>query len=119
MKGSTRYAKIVEWSEEDQCFVGSSTEATMVPMKNPWLRSCARSWRKPSCSATRTDGPLPPPVSGRDSANKMHGLPRRKVSAVQGGSISAKSQDTPIDSCPITVRIMVSRGCLASCGDAR
>ena len=23
MKESTRYAKIVEWSEEDQCFVGS------------------------------------------------------------------------------------------------
>lgn len=24
MKDSARYAKIVEWSEEDQCFVGSS-----------------------------------------------------------------------------------------------
>ena len=24
MKESARYAKIVEWSEEDQCFVGSS-----------------------------------------------------------------------------------------------
>ena len=26
MKESARYAKIVEWSEEDQCFVGSSPE---------------------------------------------------------------------------------------------
>jgi hypothetical protein len=24
MKDTARYAKIVEWSEEDQCFVGSS-----------------------------------------------------------------------------------------------
>jgi hypothetical protein len=24
MKDSARYAKIVEWSEEDQCYVGSS-----------------------------------------------------------------------------------------------
>ena len=24
MKESARYAKIVEWSEEDQCYVGSS-----------------------------------------------------------------------------------------------
>jgi len=26
MKDSTRYAKIVEWSEEDQCYVGSSPD---------------------------------------------------------------------------------------------
>ena len=54
MKESARYAKIVEWSEEDQCFVGSSPEAIAL---------------------YHQDGkPLPPPTSGRDYANKMQNV---------------------------------------------
>ena len=30
MKDSARYAKIVEWSEEDQCYVGSSPGLTRL-----------------------------------------------------------------------------------------
>jgi len=53
MTDSARYAKIVEWSEEDQCFVGSSPGLIYG-----------------GCHGQ--DGrPLPPPTSGRDYANKM------------------------------------------------
>jgi predicted RNase H-like HicB family nuclease len=75
MKESARYAKIVEWSVEDQCYVGSS----------PGLLSggCHGSDEKTVfdelCQAVEeaialyhNDGkPLPPSTSGRDFANKM------------------------------------------------
>ena len=52
MKDSARYAKIVEWSEEDQCHVVEEAIALY-----------------------RKDGkPLPPPTSGRDFANRMQNL---------------------------------------------
>jgi len=78
MKESARYAKIVEWSEEDQCYVGSS----------PGLiyGGCHGSDEKAvfdelcyvveeAIALYHKDGkPLPPPTSGRDFANKMQNV---------------------------------------------
>ena len=75
MKDSAKYVKIVEWSEEDQCYVGSA----------PGLMfgGCHGSDEKEVfdelCQAVevaielyRNDGkPLPPPTSGRDFVTKM------------------------------------------------
>jgi predicted RNase H-like HicB family nuclease len=75
MKESARYAKIVEWSEEDQCYVGSAPGLV--------LGGCHGSDEKAvfeelcdiveeAIELYQTDGkPLPPPTSGRDYANKM------------------------------------------------
>jgi predicted RNase H-like HicB family nuclease len=75
MKDSARYIKIVEWSEADQCYVGSS----------PGLiyGGCHGSDEKAvfdelcriveeAVDLYRTDGkPLPPPTSGRDLVNTI------------------------------------------------
>ena len=75
MKASARYAKIVEWSDEDACYVGSSP--------GPLYGGCHGDDEKrvfdelcdiveQTTDHYRRDGrPLPPPTSGRDFANKM------------------------------------------------
>ena len=75
MKDSDRYVKIVEWSEDDQCYVGSCPGL--------FYGGCHGSNEKKVfeelCSIVnetielyKTDGkPLPPPTSGKDYANKM------------------------------------------------
>jgi len=75
MKDSARYAKIVEWSDEDQCFVGSCPGLV--------YGGCHGSDEKAVfdelCQAveeaieiyTQEGRPLPPPTAGRDFANKM------------------------------------------------
>ena len=78
MKDSARYAKIVEWSEEDQCYVGSSpgliyggchgTDEIAV-----FEELCHVV--EETVALYRADGkPLPPPTSGRDYANKMQSV---------------------------------------------
>jgi len=75
MKEAARYVKIVEWSDEDNCFVGScpgllyggchgedeqGVFATLCEIVDETI------------ALYRRDGkPLPPPTSGRDYANKM------------------------------------------------
>ena len=75
MKDSAKYVKIVEWSTEDQCYVGSA----------PGLiyGGCHGSDEKvvfeelcriveEAIELYRVDGkPLPPSTSGRDYANKL------------------------------------------------
>ena len=75
MKDSARYAKIVEWSDEDQAYVGSCPGL--------FLGGChgddERKVFDELCEIVeemleiyRVDGlPLPPPTSGRDLANKL------------------------------------------------
>ena len=75
MKESARYAKIVEWSEEDQCYVGSSPvlvyggchgadEAKVFAELCQVVEEAIALYHK--------DGkPLLPTTSGRDFANKM------------------------------------------------
>jgi predicted RNase H-like HicB family nuclease len=75
MKESARYVKIVEWSEEDQCFVGScpgllyggchgDDELTVFEQLCVAVDEAIDLYKH--------DGkPLPPPTSGRDYASKI------------------------------------------------
>ena len=75
MKESARYAKIVEWSEEDQCFVGScpglfyggchgDDEQAVFAELCSIVEETIELYQK-------DHKPLPPPTSGKDYANKM------------------------------------------------
>jgi predicted RNase H-like HicB family nuclease len=75
MKPSSRYVKIVEWSEEDQCYVGScpglfyggchgdNEEAVFAELCD-LVEETIELYHK-------EQKPLPPPTAGRDYANKM------------------------------------------------
>ena len=66
MKESACYAKIVEWSEEGQCYVGShgSDEKAVFGELCQVVEEAIALYHK--------DGkPLPPSTSGRDFASKM------------------------------------------------
>ena len=75
MNESARYVKIVEWSEEDQCFVGScpgllyggchgDDELEVFEQLCVAVEEVIELYK-------RDKKPLPPPTSGRDYANKM------------------------------------------------
>lgn len=75
MKEGANYVKIVEWSEEDQCFVGSapglmyggchgSDETKVFGELCELVEEMIDLYRKEG-------KPLPPPTSGRDFATKM------------------------------------------------
>lgn len=78
MRDSARYIKIVEWSEEDQCYVGSSPglchggchgddEKIVFDELCRIVEEAIDLYRK--------DGkPLPPPTSGRDLVNRMQSV---------------------------------------------
>lgn len=75
MKDSARYAKIVEWSEEDGCYVGSCPGLFFGGChgdneQNVFEELCLIV--EETIELYRRDGkPLPAPTSGRDYANKM------------------------------------------------
>ena len=75
MKDSARYVKIVEWSEEDQCYVGSSPGLVYGGChgddeKQVFDELCRIV--EETVALYRHEGrPLPPPTSGRDLANKL------------------------------------------------
>ena len=75
MKDSARYAKIVEWSDEDACYVGSAPGLILggchgSDEKEVFAELCEIV--EEAIALYRTDGkPLPPPTAGRDFANKM------------------------------------------------
>jgi predicted RNase H-like HicB family nuclease len=75
MKDSTKYAKIVEWSEEDQCYVGSAPGLILGGChgddeKKVFEELCQIV--EDAIVLYRKDGKaLPPSTSGRDFANKM------------------------------------------------
>ena len=75
MKDSARYAKIVEWSEEDQCYVGSSPGLIYGGCHGDDEKAVFDdlcSIVEEAIALYRADGrPLPPPTSGKDFANKM------------------------------------------------
>lgn len=78
MKDSARYVKIVEWSDEDQCFIGScpglffggchgDNELAVFEKLQALVDETILLYQR--------DGkPLPPPTSGRDYATKMLAL---------------------------------------------
>jgi predicted RNase H-like HicB family nuclease len=75
MKESAKYAKIVEWSDEDQCYVGSAPGLILGGChgdneKEVFDELCRIV--EEAIMLYRHDGkPLPPPTSGRDFANRM------------------------------------------------
>ena len=78
MEDSARYAKIVEWSEEDQCYVGSSPGLIYGGCHGDDEKAVFDdlcSIVEEAIALYRADGrPLPPPTSGKDFANKMQQL---------------------------------------------
>ena len=75
MKESARYPKIVEWSEEDQCFVGSCPGLFYggchgTDEKQVFGELCQMV--EEMIKLFHQDGkPLPLPTSGRDLANRL------------------------------------------------
>lgn len=75
MKESAKYVKIVEWSDEDQCFVGSCPGLFYggchgMDEQSVFAELC--SLVDETIELYRTEGrPLPPPTSGKDYANLM------------------------------------------------
>ena len=75
MKMSSRYVKIVEWSEEDQCYVGSCPGLFYggchgVNEEEVFSKLCRIV--EETIDLYRRDGrSLPSPTSGKDYANKM------------------------------------------------
>jgi len=75
---STHYAKIVEWSEQDQCYVGSEPGIVFggchgADEKKVFEELC--SIVEEAMALYRADGePLPPPTSGRDYVNNTHSV---------------------------------------------
>ena len=78
MRESARYAKIVEWSEEDQCYVGSSPGLILggchgSDEREVFAQLC--DIVEEAIDLYKQDGkPLPPPTAGRDFANKMQNV---------------------------------------------
>lgn len=75
MKESSRYVKIVEWSEEDECFVGScpglmyggchgSDEQAVFAELCNMVEEVIELYKKEG-------KPLPPATAGKDYASKM------------------------------------------------
>lgn len=75
MKESARYVKIVEWSEADQCFVGSCPGLFFggchgEDEKEVFAELCQIV--DEVIELYKADGkPLPPPTSGKDYANRL------------------------------------------------
>ncbi len=74
MKDSARYAKVVEWSDEDQCYVGSAPGLIYggchgLDERAVFAELCTAI--EEAVALYRRDGrPLPPATSGQDFANK-------------------------------------------------
>lgn len=77
MKDSAKYAKIVEWSEEDQCYVGSAPGLLLGGChgddgKEVFEELCLI---EEAIELYRKDNkPLPPATSGHDFANRMQNV---------------------------------------------
>ena len=75
MKDSAKYVKIVEWSEEDQCYVGSAPGLVLGGCHGSDERAVFEELCQiveETIELYRTDGRmLPPTTSGRYLANKM------------------------------------------------
>jgi len=75
MKDSARYVKIVEWSDEDQCFVGSCPGLFFGGCHGDnelavFTELCESV--KEALDLLKQQGkPLPPATSGKDYANRM------------------------------------------------
>ncbi|MDP3089828.1 MAG: hypothetical protein Q8N04_04080 [Nitrospira sp.] len=75
MKDSAKYVKIVEWSEEDQCYVGSAPGLIYGGCHGSDEKEVFNELCQVVEEAielyTKDGKPLPLPTSGRDFATKM------------------------------------------------
>lgn len=75
MTDSARYAKIVEWSEEDQCFVGSAPGLIYGGCHGNDERTVFAKLCElvdEAIALYQAEGrELPPPTAGRDFVNRM------------------------------------------------
>lgn len=75
MKDSARYAKIIEWSEEDHCYIGSAPGLILGGCHGDDERQVFEELCQvveEAIDLYRTEGkPLPPATSGQDFANRM------------------------------------------------
>jgi predicted RNase H-like HicB family nuclease len=75
MKDSAKYAKIVEWSEEDHCYVGSAPGLLYGGCHGDDERQVFAELCdivEEAIALYRADNrPLPPATSGRDFVNRM------------------------------------------------
>ncbi len=75
MRESAQYVKIVEWSDEDQCFVGSCPGLFFggchgLDERQVFAELCDLVDETIEL-LHRENRPLPPPTAGKDYANKM------------------------------------------------
>jgi predicted RNase H-like HicB family nuclease len=75
MKDSARYVKIVEWSDEDGCYVGSAPGLVLGGCHGDDEKQVFEELCRivdEAIDLYRRDGkPLPPPTAGRDLANAL------------------------------------------------
>ena len=75
MKESARYVKIVEWSDEDKCFVGSCPGLLLGGChghdEQAVFSELCEIVQETLDLLARAGKPLPAPTAGRDYANKM------------------------------------------------
>lgn len=78
MKGSARYAKIVEWNDEDGCYVGSAPGLVLGGCQGDDEKKVFEELCQiveEAIELYEKDGkPLPPATSGRDYANRMQSV---------------------------------------------
>jgi len=75
MKDSDRYVKVVEWSEEDKCYVGTAPGLVLGGCHGPDERQVFDELCRvveEAIAIYRADGrPLPPPTAGRELATRL------------------------------------------------
>lgn len=75
MKDSAKYVKIVEWSEEDQCFVGSAPGLIHGGChgadENAVFAELCQVVEEAIQSNKADNKPLPPATAGHDYSNKL------------------------------------------------
>ena len=75
MKDSTRYVKIVEWSSEDNCYIGSAPGLVYAGCHGDDESAVFEELCQvveESIEIYRKEGkPLPPPTAGKDLVNKI------------------------------------------------
>ncbi len=78
MKASARYVKIVEWSNEDSCYVGSCPGLFLGGCHGPdeleVFSELCEIVEAVVSQCEREGNPLPPATAGRDYANKMQNV---------------------------------------------
>lgn len=78
MKEGARYTKIVEWSDEDECYVGSAPGLILGgchgPDEKKVFEELCQIVEEAIALYEEDEKPLPPPTSGRDFANRMQSV---------------------------------------------